>query len=119
MWIVRLALRRPYTFVVFSVLLLILGVLASVVSSKDIVRLVDTMLSLNRHLACVKSRAQKATIERQIDATDAAIDRLVYELYGLTAEKIALIKISTSKSLLKKAAQRADEGGELDLEVPA
>ncbi len=36
MWIVHLALRRPYTFVVFSILILILGALASIVSPKDI-----------------------------------------------------------------------------------
>lgn len=36
MWIVHLALRRPYTFVVFSVLVLILGALASIVTPKDI-----------------------------------------------------------------------------------
>jgi len=36
MWIVHLALRRPYTFVVFSVLVLILGALAAVVTPKDI-----------------------------------------------------------------------------------
>jgi hypothetical protein len=28
MWIVRLALRRPYTFVVVSILILIMGMLA-------------------------------------------------------------------------------------------
>jgi hypothetical protein len=36
--------------------------------------------------------AQKAIIQRQIDATDAEIDRLVYDLYGLTAEEIALVQ---------------------------
>src|SRR6201997_217869 len=36
MWIVHLALRRPYTFVVFSVLVLILGAISAVVSPKDI-----------------------------------------------------------------------------------
>lgn len=36
MWIVHLALRRPYTFVVFSVLVLILGGVAAVVMPKDI-----------------------------------------------------------------------------------
>ena len=36
MWIVHLALRRPYTFVVFSVLVLILGALTSLVTPKDI-----------------------------------------------------------------------------------
>jgi CzcA family heavy metal efflux pump len=36
MWIVHLALRRPYTFVVFSVLVLILGALSAAVLNKDI-----------------------------------------------------------------------------------
>jgi multidrug efflux pump subunit AcrB len=36
MWIVHLALRRPYTFVVFSVLVMILGALSSIVTPKDI-----------------------------------------------------------------------------------
>jgi multidrug efflux pump subunit AcrB len=36
MWIVRLALRRPYTFVVTSILSLILGVLAIISTPKDI-----------------------------------------------------------------------------------
>jgi multidrug efflux pump subunit AcrB len=36
MWIVHLALRRPYTFVVFSVLVLILGAVAAIVTPKDI-----------------------------------------------------------------------------------
>ncbi|HEY3939051.1 MAG TPA: efflux RND transporter permease subunit [Bryobacteraceae bacterium] len=36
MWIVHLALRRPYTFVVFSVLVLILGAVAAAITPKDI-----------------------------------------------------------------------------------
>ncbi len=36
MWIVHLALRRPYTFVVFSLLVLILGSITSLVTPKDI-----------------------------------------------------------------------------------
>ena len=36
MWIVHLALRRPYTFAVFSILILILGAVACVVTPKDI-----------------------------------------------------------------------------------
>ncbi len=30
--------------------------------------------------------------QRQIDATDRQIDRLVYELYGLTEEEIGIVK---------------------------
>ncbi|MBV8706793.1 MAG: efflux RND transporter permease subunit [Acidobacteriaceae bacterium] len=41
MWIVHLALRRPYTFVVFSVLVLILGAIASIVTPKDIFPSID------------------------------------------------------------------------------
>src|SRR5579863_5659229 len=41
MWIVRLALRRPYTFVVMSLLILILGVLAIVKTKVDIFPNID------------------------------------------------------------------------------
>src|SRR6267143_2575469 len=36
MWIVRLALRRPYTFVVVSILIVIMGALAIVRTATDI-----------------------------------------------------------------------------------
>src|SRR6202049_2059210 len=41
MWIVRLALRRPYTFVVASILILILGGLAIVRTPTDIFPTID------------------------------------------------------------------------------
>ena len=41
MWIVRLALRRPYTFVVAAILILILGVLAIVRTPTDIFPNID------------------------------------------------------------------------------
>jgi len=53
---------------------------------------VEAMISLQKHLASVKSEAQKDIIHRQIAATDAVIDRLVYDLYGLTAEEIAIVE---------------------------
>jgi len=34
----------------------------------------------------------KTLLSRQIEATDAAIDKLVYELYGLTPEEIAIVE---------------------------
>jgi uracil phosphoribosyltransferase len=58
----------------------------------QIVILVDSMLALHAQLAAAKSVAQKAIMQRQIDATDAEIDRLVYDLYGLTAEEIAIVE---------------------------
>jgi hypothetical protein len=60
-----------------------------------IVEAVDLMLALHKHLASAKSAARKTIIQRQIDATDAEIDRLVYDLYGLTAEEIAIVEGAT------------------------
>lgn len=36
--------------------------------------------------------AVKTILQRQIEATDAQIDRLVYALYGLTEEEIAIVE---------------------------
>ena len=41
MWIVRLALRRPYTFVVVSVLMLLLGIGTCIEAPKDIYPYID------------------------------------------------------------------------------
>ena len=41
MWIVRLALRRPYTFIVMSLLILILGVLSVYRTPVDIFPVVN------------------------------------------------------------------------------
>jgi hypothetical protein len=56
------------------------------------VTLVDSMLALHRQLGSAKSEAQRAMIQRRIDATDAEIDRLVYDLYGLTKDEIAIVQ---------------------------
>jgi hypothetical protein len=56
------------------------------------VKLVDSMLALHKQLAAAKSEAQKTVIQRQIAATDAEIDRLVYDLYGLTKKEIAIVE---------------------------
>jgi hypothetical protein len=57
-----------------------------------IVSLVERMLELHKQLAAVKGESDKTAIERQIAATDSEIDRLVYELYGLTPEEIAIVE---------------------------
>jgi hypothetical protein len=56
------------------------------------VNLVDSMLALHTTLASAKSEAQRGAIRRQIEATDAEIDRLVYSLYGLTKDEIAIVE---------------------------
>jgi type I restriction-modification system DNA methylase subunit len=63
-----------------------------------IVTLVDSMLDLRKRHSVGKSSTQRAIIKRQIDATDREIDRLVYDLYSLTANEIALIESPTSET---------------------
>jgi hypothetical protein len=42
-----------------------------------------------------KTAHDKTILERQIDATDRQIDRLVYDLYGLTEEEIKIVEEQT------------------------
>jgi hypothetical protein len=42
--------------------------------------------------ALAKDAGAQATVHRQIAATDAQIDRLVYDLYGLTEEEISIVE---------------------------
>jgi hypothetical protein len=60
------------------------------------VALVDRMLDLHKNLAAASIPADKALYERQIEATDRQIDALVYELYGLTDEEIAIVEGATA-----------------------
>ncbi|MFH1679934.1 MAG: TaqI-like C-terminal specificity domain-containing protein [Candidatus Eisenbacteria bacterium] len=62
------------------------------VSLDHLVSLVDSMLSLHGGFGASRSTAQRESIQRQIDATDAEIDRLVYELYGLTEKEIGIVE---------------------------
>jgi hypothetical protein len=50
------------------------------------------VLDLHKKLAAATIPADKALYQRQIEATDAEIDALVYELYGLTEEEIAIVR---------------------------
>jgi hypothetical protein len=47
------------------------------------VSLVETMLDLHQCLPEARTPGDKSLLERQITATDNAIDRLVYDLYEL------------------------------------
>jgi len=60
------------------------------------VALVTKMLKLNEELPKARTAHSKELIQRQLDATDKAIDRLVYELYELTADEIAIVEAATS-----------------------
>ena len=55
-----------------------------------IVSLVEHMLEL--HKRTPQTPHEKQLLQREIDATDAQIDRLVYKLYGLTEEEIKIVE---------------------------
>jgi len=61
------------------------------------VKLVETMLELNKKLHAARTPDEQVMIQRQIDATDKQIDMLVYELYGLTDEEIAIVEEATER----------------------
>jgi len=50
------------------------------------------MLALNKKLQDASLDHEKELLARQVEATDASIDKLVYELYGLTEEEIAVVE---------------------------
>ena len=66
-----------------------------------IVELVACMFQLHKDLAAAKTPGDKTLLERQIAATDDEIDRLVYELYGLTEEEIRIVEEATGGKKIK------------------
>jgi hypothetical protein len=61
-----------------------------------IVKLVDETLDIHKRLAASQTPQERISLERQISATDAQIDRLVYDLYNLTPEEIKIIEAATA-----------------------
>jgi len=55
------------------------------------------MRSAKRHLAAAQTDKDKTYYENKCAALDRQIDRLVYELYGLTEEEIAIVEESARK----------------------
>jgi len=58
----------------------------------EVVTLVEKMLKLHKDLQKANFDSEKEPIQRQIAATDKKIDKLVYELYGLTEEEIKIVE---------------------------
>jgi hypothetical protein len=50
------------------------------------------LADLNKKLSLAKTAHEQTLIQRQIDATDKQIDKLVYELYELTPEEIIIVE---------------------------
>ena len=57
-----------------------------------LVLLVEKMLVLMPKLRGATSESEKAALQNAVTTTDAEIDRLVYELYGLTEEEIKIVE---------------------------
>lgn len=57
-----------------------------------LVALVDKMLSLTPQLRNATDDKERRVLQNAVTATDHQIDELVYELYGLTPEEIALVE---------------------------
>jgi len=55
-----------------------------------LVSLVERMLEL--HKRSPRTPQEKESLQREIENTDKSIDRLVYELYGLTEEEIKIVE---------------------------
>ncbi|MDI7261419.1 MAG: N-6 DNA methylase [Thermodesulfobacteriota bacterium] len=63
---------------------------------EKMVGLVEQMLTLHKQLAAAKTPDDKIRLQRQIDTTDHQINRLVYELYGVTEKEIQIVQKGSS-----------------------
>src|ERR1700738_3543619 len=96
MWIVRLALRRPYTFVVMSILILILGAIAIVRTPTDIfptidIPVVSIIWNYNGLLTQEMSDRVCSVTERALTTTVDNIEHIESQsLYGIAVVKVFL-----------------------------
>lgn len=64
------------------------------IQAGHLISLGEKMLSLYGQRATAKTPHEQRFLNRQISATDDSIDRVVYELYGLTIDEIKLVEAS-------------------------
>ncbi|MBP9914202.1 MAG: Eco57I restriction-modification methylase domain-containing protein, partial [Opitutaceae bacterium] len=69
---------------------------------------VEAMLRLHTELVAAKSPDTQTHLQREIAAKERHIDNLVYDIYGLTAEEIALVEATTAPADAK-ATDNEDE----------
>jgi len=67
---------------------------AQTVREHEISQAVRGMLDLRKQIKAARTDHEIELLQRQIDTTDRQIDALVYELYGLTEEEIAIVEAS-------------------------
>jgi hypothetical protein len=61
-----------------------------------LVRLAEGLQVAHRKAASAHTAHVQTALERQMRATDREIDRLVYDLYGLTEEEVCIVEAATS-----------------------
>jgi len=61
-----------------------------------IVQLAEQMPALASSFLTARTPQEKTALERQIAATDAQLDKLVYDLYGLTEDEIKIVEGATA-----------------------
>jgi len=65
-----------------------------VVFHDRIAQLAGEMMKMVGQVQSARTDQERTVLQRQIEATDRQIDKLVYELYGLTEEEIAIVESS-------------------------
>ncbi|MEI6450976.1 MAG: TaqI-like C-terminal specificity domain-containing protein, partial [Actinomycetes bacterium] len=65
-------------------------------SGVDLATLADCLLNLRLQCLSARSGEETARIQREADVVDRQIDRLVYDLYGITDDEIALVEAGVS-----------------------
>jgi type I restriction-modification system DNA methylase subunit len=78
------------------------------------VSLVEQMLDFHKQLAAARTPQEKTALERQMTATDSQIDRLVYDLYGLTEDEIKIVEGKTEMPAapeIEEAVEAAPRAG--------
>jgi type I restriction-modification system DNA methylase subunit len=60
------------------------------------VEMVGQMLEMHKQLAVALTAQERTMLQRRIDAADARIDALVYQLYDLTPEEIKIVEAAAS-----------------------
>lgn len=68
----------------------------SLEEQEPLIQMVEQMIKLQSELAATNTPHERQMIERQIPETEDKINQLVYELYNLTPEEIAIIEEKTS-----------------------